>query len=95
MDDLVMDGELIEGAAGDETCVSAATNSTTSDLNLERKVYSFELQIILSQLVLLRKQNEILSTEFDIMTIQKFEEHIRHNKSACINLCHIIYYFHY
>ena len=69
MDDLVVDGELIEGVAGDESCVLAATNSTTSDLNLERKVYRFKLQIILSRLVLLREQNEVLSTEFDIMKI--------------------------
>ena len=67
IDDLVVDGEVVEGAVDDETRASGATNATTSDLNLKRKRHSSELQVILSQLAVLRKQNEVLSTEFDIM----------------------------
>ena len=67
IDDLVVDGELVGGAVDDETRASGATNATTSDLNMKRKRHSSELQIILSQLAVLRKQNEVLNTEFDIM----------------------------
>ena len=67
INDLVMDGEVVKGAVDDETGASGATNATTSDLNLKRKRHSSELQVILSQLAVLRKQNEVLSTEFDIM----------------------------
>ena len=65
IDDLVIDGELA-GAAYDEARASGA-EATTSDLNLKRKRHSSELQVILSQLAVLRKQNEVLSTKFDIM----------------------------
>ena len=58
----------MRGAVDDESRASgASSNATTSDLNLKRKRHSSELQIILSQLVVLQKQNEVLSTEFDIM----------------------------
>ena len=66
IDDLVVDGEVVKGAAADETRVSGA-NTTTSDLNLKRMKHSSELQVIFSLLAVLRKQNEVLSTEFDIM----------------------------
>ncbi len=62
---LVVDGEVIKGTADDETHASG-TNVTTSDLNLKRKRHSSELHVILSQLAVLRKQNEVLQTEFDI-----------------------------
>ena len=70
IDDLVVDGELVGGAGAvdDENRASGATsNATTSDLNPKRKRHSSELQIILSQLAVAQKQNEVLSTEFDIM----------------------------
>ena len=67
IDDLVIDGELAGGGAVYDESTSGATSATTSDLNLKRKRHNSELQIILSQLAVLRKQNEVLSTEFDIM----------------------------
>ena len=62
-----MNREFVKGAVDDETYTSRATSSTTFDLNLKRKRHSSELQIILSQLAVLRKQNAVLSTEVDIM----------------------------
>ena len=66
IDDLVVDGEVVKCAADDETRASGA-NATTSDLNLRRKRHSSELQVVLSQLDVMRKQNEVLRTKFDIM----------------------------
>ena len=59
IDGLVVDGEVVEGSVDDETSASGATNATTSDLNLKRKRHSSELQVILSQLAVVRKQNEV------------------------------------
>ena len=66
INDLVIDGDLVS-ASDDGTRASGATNAATSDLHLERKMDCSELQVILSQLTVLRKQNEVLSTELDIM----------------------------
>ncbi len=66
INDLVIDGDLVS-ASDDGTRASGATNAATSDLHLKRKMDSSELQVILSQLTVLRKQNEVLSTELDIM----------------------------
>ena len=74
IDDLVVDGELVggRGAVDDENRASGATsNATTSDLNLKRKRHSSKLQIILSQLSILRTQNAILST-----TLYEMKNHL-------------------
>ena len=59
IDDLVVDGE--GPAVNDETQAA-----TVTDLNLTRRRQSSELQAVLSQLAVIRKQNEVLHTELDI-----------------------------
>ena len=61
IDDLVVDGE--GGPAADDDTQDA----TVTDLNMKRRRQSSELQAVLSQLGVLRKQNEVLRTELDIM----------------------------
>ena len=62
IDDLVVDEE--EGAAGNN---DDSLSLGISDLNKKRKRQSAELQAVLSQLAVLRKQNEVLSEELGIL----------------------------
>ena len=64
---MIIHEELVVGAATDDGNCASGANVTTIDLKLKRKRHSSELQVILSQLDILRKQNKVLSTEFDIM----------------------------
>ena len=43
IDDLVVDGDLVESAADDEMHASGDTNANTFDLNLKRKWHSSQL----------------------------------------------------
>ena len=93
INDLVLERESVKGAEDNETCASKATNTTPSDLNLKRKRHSFELHIILSQLAILRKQNEVFEYRIwhdENPSKQKVEIHIRHYASFCSSSCYII-----
>ena len=62
------EGQLfIDDSAADDEARASWADATTFDLNLKRKRHSSELQVISSQLTVLRKQNEVLSTKVNIM----------------------------
>ena len=65
IDDLVVDEEDEAACSNDDP--SRATGSDVTDLNMKRKRQSAELQAVLSQLSVLRKQNEVLTEELSIM----------------------------
>ena len=61
IDDLVVDGEEAT-CSNDDTSLAGIT-----DLNKKRKRQSAELQAVLSQISVLRKQNEVLSEELSVL----------------------------